>query len=294
MKDQINVSRYRWTDAEKEAILLQLLDDVRPKTIKAPQLIAVGETIDGAQKFIAHKGQLNGLSTGYHLIDEWTGGLGEGQVFLIFADTGIGKSLLAQNVAINVAEKGDVVCFVGLEMTNDENTARFITMTSEETVAKLPILYPGEDQEIGINDLDALYSSAVKEGAKLMIIDHLHAMPLPSASSEASGYDALVWAIKRTTRRYRIPTILLAHISYSAKGKKGHPDLSDLKGSSSIKQCADVALTLARDMDDEPQTLFVQLAKIRGRQWPSNRNASLTLLDNARLADRYNGPFPIA
>lgn len=276
------MDRYRWTPEEKEKVLLELLDQAVPKTKQAAGFVRASVTIEAARQYMTEAGRMTGMSTGYPDIDAWTGGMSPGQVIIVFADTGIGKSLLVQNIALNVAKTHKVVAFAGLEMIDEENTARFISMTNETLVRQLPVIYPDKDQDLSLDSLDNFYDSAKEEGAQLIVIDHLHAMKLPNASSEASAYEALIWGIKRASVKYAIPTLLAAQVSYSFKGKKGFPDLNDIKGSSAIQQCADVAIALKRDKDRDPQTLHMQLAKIRSREHSMQR-AELHLMSSSRL-----------
>jgi replicative DNA helicase len=274
----------RMKPEEREEALSELLELAIPKEYKPAGFIGVAETIEAAKKYRAEEGKLNGLSTGYKDLDAWTGGMSPGQVILVFADTGIGKSLLVQNIAINVAKTNRAVVFAGLEMTDEENTDRFISMTSETLVQQLPIAYPDENQDLSLNGLDSFYRSSAERGARLVIIDHLHAMKLPQASSDASAYEALIWEIKRASVRHKVPTLLGAQVSYSFKGKRGFPDLNDIKGSSAIQQCADVAIALKRDKEKDAQTLHLQLAKIRSREHTMQRT-SLQLMSTSRLKD---------
>lgn len=273
------------TPTDRRNLLDHLLRDpeLMPQEAEAPEFVGIGETLDDAMRHIAVGDQVNGLSTGYRQLDRMTGGLSGGQVVLIYGDTGLGKSLLAQNIAVNVSAEVPV-CFIGLEMTNAENTARFITMTDEQTASTMPIFYPAEDKTITTETLDGLYAAAKKEGAGLIVIDHLHAMELPSAGSEAAAIDAMVWTIKRVSRKYSLPTLLLSHIDKAGSGK-GFPSLNSLKGSSSIKQVTDTALAIARDLEEDPQTLKVKLVKIRGRGMKHSQT-SLILSDNARLSEK--------
>jgi len=68
-----------------------------------------------------------GLLTGFADIDRLSGGLKPSEIILLEADTNIGKSVLAQNIAINIAKNNYVVYF-GLEMTKQQLIDRLIIM----------------------------------------------------------------------------------------------------------------------------------------------------------------------
>ena len=268
---------------------LGLDDDVlgaaRTKPEKAP-LIPLVDTVKQAEKLIAHGDEIVGLSTGYKVLDQMTKGIGPSEIVVIFGDTSHGKSQLAQNISINVSKHSGPVLFVGLEMSNAENTARFLNMDDGNT--NLPIFYPA-NMDLGYKDIDNLVGSAKQAGTVLVVIDHLH-MFARDVTNLANELSLICHELKRVARKYELPMLVISHISRSGGGKP--PELKDLKGSSSIEQDADIALAVWRDMDKDDNVLKVVLRKnrLRGRQ---HRTAELAILPNARLAEKLTiSAFP--
>lgn len=250
---------------------------------KKPELIALAETVEQAQQNLVEGDKLNGLSTGYQSLDQMTRGMAKGELIVIFGDTSHGKSQLSQNISLNLALTGKAVMFVGLEMTNVENTVRFLQMLSNQTSAmSLPILYP-KTSDVGYKDIDGLVVAAQKEGTELVVIDHLH-MFARNVDNMANEISLITHEFKRVARKYEIPIILISHIN-RAGTKKGTPELADLKGSGSIEQDCDIALAVWRDMNDETDTkLRVVLRKNRNRGrkvW----KCELDIRENARLVE---------
>lgn len=249
------------------------------------QLITAGETLEQAQKLVIEGDRIVGLSTGYDALDKLTRGINQSEIVVVFGDTGHGKSQLCQNITLNVAKAGHPVLFVGLEMNNAENTARFLTMGAEH-VERLPILYP-LSPDIGYRDIDGLVKAAKAEGCALVVIDHLH-MFARDVANLANELSLICHEFKRVARAYEIPIMVVSHIN---RGKESNrpPELKDLKGSSSIEQDADICLAVYRkDISEtevgEQLTMKIALRKNRkGRQAPS---CELIIQPNARLTER--------
>lgn len=71
-------------------------------------------------------GTLRGMDTGYLGMNSATLGLRSGQLSLIAAETGVGKSMLAGNIAVNMALHGKRILVFSLEMDVDELVERYL------------------------------------------------------------------------------------------------------------------------------------------------------------------------
>lgn len=276
----------RYDPDEQTAMLDWLLEHAKPKEKPKPRLITLAETWEAAQKLHGDEEGIGGLSTGYRNVDDITGGLRPGQLIILFGDTGHGKSMLAQNIAYNVAMTGVPVLFVGLEMTNAENTERLQGIGADAT---LPVLYP-EVIDLDVKHLEYDVQDAVEQGVGLVIIDHLHMFEGEQNGNEPQFITAICRESKMLAIKYNLPIILLSHIKERLPGsEKNIPMLRDLKGSSSIKQLADSALAIWNErmvFDDPlpgtPQLIIKQRKSRRGRQ---QTLAKLDILPDARLVE---------
>jgi replicative DNA helicase len=162
----------------------------------------------------------------------------------------MGKSQLAQNISINLAKQGSPILFIGLEMTNLENTQRFIQMLGpeREDIYQLPIFYP-KSTDIEYRKIDNVIKTGASEGAKLIVIDHLHAMRMPDANNTNDAIERVMYEIQRVTIKHNLPVLLLSHTSRN--GRAGTPPhLHDLRGSGAIEQVTHNALGVWRHEDD--------------------------------------------
>lgn len=274
------VENQRPTEEELEELFIGLTSKVKPKARPKAQLKALVETVEDAKKLIHHGDELIGLSTGFNNVDKLTKGINASEIIVVFGDTGHGKSQLCQNIALNVARQGKPVLFVGLEMNNEENTARFLNMGGTED---LPILYPASN-DIGYQDIDGLVKAASQEGVALVVIDHLH-MFARNVDNLANELSLICHEFKRVARAYKVPVMVVSHINRSGD-KGGPPHLKDLKGSSSIEQDADIALAVwNEDMVYDGGKNLLTIALRKNRKGRKQTIAQLNILDNAKLQE---------
>lgn len=277
--DQI-IKRY---DAAEQAQLLDaLLELAAPKEVTPPQLIHYAETIEEARKLQRTGDEIIGLSTGYKSVDALTGGMQGSQVIIVFGDTGHRKSMFVQNITANVARAGTPVLFIGLEMSNAENTERILSITGDEA---LPIVYPPHT-DVDYKDIDGLMELAVADGVGLVVVDHLH-MFEGDGENQAASIAKICREMKRVTRKHNVPMILVSHINED-KYRTGVPNLKDLLGSSSIKQIADTAIAIySPGMDpsvdaEDTEVVVVNRKRRNSRKRPP---VHLCILENARLEE---------
>lgn len=193
-----------------------------------------------------------------------------GQLIVISGQTGQGKSALAQQVAYRAAVDGRRVLYVSLEMTPDQATGRFVAQISggpyrawvkpwlyaegiKRRIAQGAADFADTDGEIlivepGTFTAEAIEAKALGEkdnGLDLLVVDHLQLLSLPSdkGGNRASAIRKVTSAMKRLSLKGDFSTLLLSQFSREVAKEGRRPRLSDLEGSSSIEQDADVVLS---------------------------------------------------
>lgn len=236
------------------------LDDIQSKT----EIALAHEYEAEAREYAQSYGKFMGLSLGYEGIDKRTGSFLPGEVLVIGGGTGYGKSLLAQNIAVKVAEQGMMTLFITLEMTKEQTLSRMLMMGNDEAVTSMIAFQRASsvsDKDVGI-----LMKKAAEDGISLVILDHLHFLP--------RGTDNVRTEISRITKHfkecaveYKIPVIILCHVN-RAQEKGERPDLKHLKESSSIEQDADMVGFVYRDKTDPAKKNIMEfyLRKNRSRE----------------------------
>jgi len=122
------------------------------------------ELVDSAferyEENIRQKGQLRGISTGFPILDSFTGGFQPGHFWVIAGGTSDGKSAFVEQMILAVARQGAHVALHTLEMSDDETIDRFFCQhTQVSSDSFLRGTFTREDQRAlsqGMLELQAL------------------------------------------------------------------------------------------------------------------------------------------
>lgn len=220
------------------------------------------------------------LSTGIACIDRaLDGGLPVGTTILA-ARTSIGKSALAVQIGCEIAERGEPVVFVSVEMNESQNAQRLFSLYTGIPTSRIQsATYTDEDssrlykagvdkhklpmyiwQASGANVLrieSMLRTAKAKFGCKLAIVDYLG---LVAGDARASIYERTTnnsQAFATMAKRLDLPILLLCQLNRCAEGET--PQLHHLRDSGSIEQDAEVICLLYREREDSQDAeLFVE------------------------------------
>lgn len=110
----------------------------------------VGNNMDKLIQKILYGEQASIIPTGYRAWDDVNGGILRGSFFVMAATTGGGKSTVANQTLLNMAERGHRVCLVALEMTSEQTMMRTIAAKTGIEVNKIAQqkLSKGEKEKI--------------------------------------------------------------------------------------------------------------------------------------------------
>lgn len=216
-----------------------------------------------------------GLMTGIRNLDEQTGGLRQGDYFVIAARTSVGKTAFALNVAAGVMQNipQPKIVIYSMEMKNNQLLARLCQSLNS---VNFRYMEKGGDVEENITLMDEaldLISSTnlfiddtsnqnIQDVVRktrafqsqhgdpdLLIIDYLQLM---TAKGKFSNRNEELSYISRTVKglagEMRCPVLVLSQFNRENPGKR--PLMSQLRESGSIEQDADSILILHPDQDD--------------------------------------------
>lgn len=217
---------------------------------------------------------------GIWMLDEMLGWIIENELVVIGAWSGIWKTELAVQIAINNARRGKKVALYSLEWDICEIAYRY-AQTSINNILKTEwkwfITWP--EYRLNLKDIER-YENIVKDRLpkeldniyiyrrdsiptpqKLMesindtwkemdmyVIDHLHYLDV--WEDEYQGISWIVKKIKETTEIMKKPVILVSHLSRKFVSEKRDPTPSDLHGSSNIEKNANTVILLTRWTDE--------------------------------------------
>lgn len=258
--------------ADRQAEAVALLDKISGTAAGRSEEMsyedAIRATLHHWERISETDGML-GFSTGLSNLDEATGGLQRGNLTVIGARPGMGKSVLAENIARHCAKNGLSVRFQSYEMSGVELTQRGasaeyaidygrlkkyrMTQTETDNFA----LYINKSRNwkfvidtemIGIDTIAARCRlEKRKSGLDLLVVDHLHLMPRKGVN-EVTELDDITARLKRLAMELQIHVLLVAQLNRATeKQADKRPSLADLRGSGGIEQNANLVLMPYRE-----------------------------------------------
>lgn len=264
-----------------------LLDDAQRKVLQIAENRKEGElrpmsellpaALDVLDKMKQAGSSITGLATGFVDLDHMLTGLHGGELIILAARPGIGKTSLAMNVALHVASKEQKpVAVFSLEMPAEQLVVRLLASAARVDMRKLRGgRIVGQDQEriwevagqmaqdkMYIDDTGALSSYDLRAKARrlkdkepelaLIVIDYLQLMHQKGrVESRQLEIAEISRGLKQLAKELKVPIIALSQLNRKVEERKdGKPMLSDLRESGAIEQDADVVLFIHKEGDD--------------------------------------------
>ena len=227
-------------------------------------------------EFLAeNKNEITGLATGLYDFDKITTGLHPGELIIIAARPGMGKTAFALNIAANAAKIQDkAVAVFNLEMPAEQLASRIISSLGQIDGYKLRTgrllnedwkrvneamsqlsgtnLMIDDTAGISIGEIRAkcrrLASS--EHGLSLIVIDYLQLISGGKnyGTNRQQEVSDISRSLKTLALELNVPIIALSQLSRSVETREDkRPIMSDLRESGSIEQDADIVAFLYRD-----------------------------------------------
>lgn len=267
-------------------------DFVALKDVLMPVLDSIHQSYD-------NEDQIMGIPTGYSDFDKITGGFQKGDLIILAARPGMGKTTLAMNFAMHVAEKKHAVAIFSLEMPKEQLAMRLLCSEARINMAKLKSaqLADGEYKDLAhamgkLSEMPIYIDTApdtsplelkakirrlqMEADIKLIVVDYLQLMRSSRRKSENRMQEVseIVREVKAFAKESGIPLIALSQLGRDIEKRQGDqtPRLSDLRESGELEQTADLVLFINRDYyDNESKEAKLIIAK--------HRNGSLGDID---------------
>ncbi|WP_165248579.1 replicative DNA helicase [Adlercreutzia sp. ZJ141] len=235
------------------------------------------DAFDEITKLAEQKNSIAGVATGFKDVDNLFHGLRGGDLVILAARPGVGKTSFALNLAVNAAKTGSTVAFLSLEMSASQLVQRILC---SEARVNLSRLRAGQLQEqdwgaiadasntlsklnMFIDDTPSLSILELRAKARrelrgcdkgLIIVDYLQLMQPPKSrrdGNRAVEVGEISRGLKVLAKEMNMPVLALSQLSRQVemRGKK-RPMLSDLRESGSIEQDADIVMFIDRSMDE--------------------------------------------
>lgn len=195
----------------------------------------------------------------------------EGDLCIIFGQSGIGKTIFAMQVARDIAATGKRVMYADFEMTLRQLCLRY------DSANFPPTFFRAEMNKDNLVDdvLKGIEEAAVANMAEVVFIDNITAL----SQSLDKGADAgsLMAALNALKRKYNWTLVVLNHVPKMFSGAVPL-SLSAIQGSAKLNQLIDDAVGLGLSQKDN------SLVYVKQCKW---RNGEQTLdADNVALYER--------
>jgi replicative DNA helicase len=228
---------------------------------------------------------LPGLTSGYPILDSYTTGWKSGELVVIGARPGQGKTSLLLNLAENIAwdrfqnredGKGGVLVF-SLEMTATELVQRILCSRAEVDLKRVKLAAYSREEEaqlkhamselatapLFVDDSFTLNMSEIRSKARRMkerhdidavFVDYLQLVKDQDRLDRHLQIGNISRGLKSLARELEIPVITAAQLNRGVEQRSSRekkPMLSDLRESGSIEQDADQVLLIHRKEDED-------------------------------------------
>lgn len=256
---------------------------------------AFEETIREIEEKNCNHNNITGVPTGFVDLDDLTGGFTGGQMVIVAARPGIGKSTFGLDVCRNLSIKHKIPSAIfSFEMSRNEIVSRMIsaeckinlsslkkgTELKDEDWTRIAEIYSViDDAPLFIDDSANLTMNEIKskcrrlkkqEGIELVVIDYLQLMASNKRHVESRQQEVseISRSIKVLAKELNIPIIAIAQLNRGAEQRVDkRPMMSDLRESGSLEQDADIIILLNRpsiyNENDRPGEADIIVAKHR-------------------------------
>lgn len=222
-----------------------------------------------------------GIASPFPLWDQQAGRLMPGDLCVLAARPGRGKSALAAQFASGCLRQNQIPAFFTYEMSESQVIERMLIQStgSREIKRRLqaltllppfPIIGPTIARSIDRIEAYAKLLASTWPNLALVIIDYLQLVePADSTVPREQQVAAISRRLKLLALELQLPVLLLAQLNRSSEIERREPGLSDLRESGSIEQDADSVWFLhprGLQNNDAPQDFsLIQAKKRSGR-----------------------------
>lgn len=258
-----------------------LFQAVQSKSTARPLRDLVREHIDQTEKRAENPLEMTGIPTGFYDIDRTLSGLNRSDLIIVAARPSMGKTSLQLGMGTHAAAKaGAKVGIFQLEMSGQQLANRLIAALSQINGQRLrrgdlhekewPIYYDavGRLSEMGIyiDDTPGLTPLQLRtkcrrlyaeHGLDLVMVDFLQLMRGDNnhRGNEVAELSEISRGLKLLARELDIPVVVASQLNRDVEKRQDkRPVLSDLRGSGSLEQDADIVMFIYRDEFYNPET----------------------------------------
>jgi replicative DNA helicase len=236
-----------------------------------------------------------GLPTGFRDLDTLTSGLQAGNLVVLAARPGVGKSSFATNLARNVSVGGASAAIFSLEMSRWEIGMRLLCAEAKVPWDRIRNKRVGpEDWSRVVQAAEILHDAPLtivdsgnvtlvdirakarrmhtrRRGLSLIIVDYLQLMAHHRrVDNRQQEIAEISRGLKLLAKELEIPVIAVSQLNRDPERRQDkRPQLSDLRESGAIEQDADVVMFIHRDDSDPMKKGSADLIVAKHRNGPT-------------------------
>lgn len=249
---------------------------------------ALYENLKELERPARAKGEITGVSTGFKSLDSRILGLQPGQLIIMAARPGMGKTALALNWAVAAAKQTTLpVAVFSYEMMYAELSMRLLASEAcidgrklktkdfnemdlraisgaIQRLSNIPI-YINDSGSTTLLDIRS-YCRKIKaeRGLAMIVIDYIGLMPMHvKKQSREQEIAELSRGLKMLANELEVPIVALSQLNRSATSRTDRrPQLQDLRESGSLEQDANIVCLIHREDYYDPMTPKKGIAEV--------------------------------
>lgn len=247
---------------------------------------SVTETVEGQEEEYLNvldkrmKGEINPLRTGLRDLDNNITGFSGGDLVTIFAFSGVGKTTLATQIALNVIRQKKKVLFFSLEMPKEQIRDRIISNLTnipfrnikygrlkEEELNKVIMAnnYLSKDKGLLVSEEDELVDitskiqyEVLKNNIDIIFIDYINLVNITGNNKEEhQKITECTRLFKKLAKSIKKPIVILAQGKQESAHKMQNKNIglwdkvavNDIAGGASIYRDSDIVLGMYRNVE---------------------------------------------
>lgn len=247
---------------------------------------SVTETVEGQEEEYLNvldkrmKGEINPLKTGLRDLDNNITGFNGGDLVTIFAFSGVGKTTLATQIALNIIRQKKKVLFFSLEMPKEQIRDRIISNLTnipfrnikygrlqEEELNKVIIAnnYLSRDKGLLVSEEDELVDitskiqyEVLKNNIDIVFIDYINLVNITGNNKEEhQKITECTRLFKKLAKSIKKPIVILAQGKQESAHKMQNKNIglwdkvavNDIAGGASIYRDSDIVLGMYRNIE---------------------------------------------
>jgi replicative DNA helicase len=251
--------------------------------------------------FDTDRTKYEGIKTGFKDIDKRINGFKKGNLVILAARPGMGKTTLALNACWNIAKQKKRALFFSLEMSDEEVVRKIISSELKVNNEDLDsgAVFKKHDNVLSIQDIvahkqffidqqGALSLAQISSKARklsmekpldFIVVDYIQLIN-ERASSRTEEIRKISGGLKALAKELNCPILALSQLNRSVEARVDkRPLLSDLRDSGSIEQDADICMFIYRpDYYEEDESRFTHHSEILIRKFRMGKPGTEYLL----------------